>query len=480
MPVCRQIAGQLREAILRGRLRPGALLPASRTLAIDLGVSRTTSLHAYEQLVAEGFLEARRGSGTRISARLGSDDSVDEAFTRTFPGSGAAHHDAAPERRDIFFDPEPPVAAFQPGIPAFDTFPRSRWARLLQRHGRRGDQFILDYAHPGGYGPLRQAIARYLVSSRGLQCSAEQLVIVSSARAAVSVACAVLLPPGSAAVVEDPGYNTGRSCLEAAGAAIVAVSVDGRGLRVDDPAMRAPAVRLVYTTPAHQWPTGVTLSAPRRLRLLEWAHRQNAWIIEDDYDSEFRYSSPPVATLHSLADGERVVYVGTFSKTLVPSIRCAYLVVPRRRREVFAEAAFKRGCEPSLHVQAALSDFIDEGHFARYIVRMRKVYRRRRDRLASALRASFGGLVDIALPDGGLQLVASLPATLPAREVSVRAARADLVARDIAVYYRASPAPNALHLGFGAVTEGEIDGAVERLRDAVSDLACARSVGPSR
>jgi GntR family transcriptional regulator / MocR family aminotransferase len=464
LPFYRQVSDQLRTAILCGRLAPGTYLPASRALALDLGVSRITTLQAYDQLLAEGFLESRRGSGTRVATSLAEKPGVTESATQSLFQTAPVHTEVHLQE---LYDREPSGVAFQPGIPAYDAFPRLRWARLLQRHALRNDQFILDYAHIGGYAPLRHELAKYFNGSRGVTCTPEQILIVTSTRAAIEVAARILWPAGSIVAVENPGYVVAKRVLNAAGFGLRLVAVDGQGLRVEDFVSSSEGCVGAYVTPAHQWPTGVTLSASRRVALLDWAARRGAWILEDDYDSEFRFDSPPVGTLHSLGSG-RVLYIGTFSKTLVPSIRTAYMVVPTDLIDTFMHAVYLHGLEPALHVQAALADFLGDGHFARHVAGMRKLYARRRALLVRALEDAFGDRLRLHCPAGGLQLIAYLPEGVSAPMVSRLAAEVDLVARPMSVYHLSGTAPEALHLGFAAVPEAEIEQKVARFRAAVS------------
>ena len=466
-PLYRQLYEQIRSAVISGTLAAGTKVPASRALAAGLGVSRITVLQAYDQLIAERFLESLRGSGTQVASLFDDETERREAIV-----DAVFRERIDPTALSAFRLPgDPPASpAFRPGIPAFDTFPRLLWSRLLKRHGQRIDQSALDYAHVGGYAPLRQAIAAYLVASRGVRCAPDQVVVVSSARAATALVCEVLLQRGDVVVVEDPGYLTARRCLENAGMRIAPVPVDSDGLRVREIAGRAPAGRLAYVTPSHQWPTGVALSLERRLELLKWAHGYEAWVLEDDYDSEFRFGEPPLTALHGLADGERVIFLGTFAKVLAPSVRCAYLVVPHDRARDFGDLAYLRGCEPSLHVQAALSDFILDGHFARHIQRMRKVYRTRRDRVIQGFVDVFGDRFRFRPVRGGLSLVADIAADVPAREIERRARQRAISAWAVDDYYVKEAPPNALHLGFAAVREPEIGPSVQRLREAIADL----------
>ncbi|AUH34526.1 PLP-dependent aminotransferase family protein [Paracoccus tegillarcae] len=463
-PIYRQISDQLRGAILDGRLCAGSYLPASRVLAGDLGISRNTSMQVYDQLIAEGFLESRRGSGTRVSTTLRSKPAIGQAETRALFRTLPAHTQL--QTQDLYLG-EPPGCAFQPGIPAFDAFPRLTWARLLKRHALRADQFILDYAHAGGYMPLRQELAKYLTASRGVACAPEQILIVTSTRAAIMAVAALLWPRQSTVAVEDPGYLVAKRALSQAGHHLRLVILDRHGARVNDLIARPEGCVGVYLTPAHQWPTGVTLSASRRIALLDWAARTDAWVLEDDYDSEFRFDSPPVATLHSYGSG-RVIHIGTFSKTLAPSLRTAYFVVPPEFAEQFNQQVFLHGVEPPLHVQAALADFLAEGHFARHIARMCKLYAKRRSLLIAALQDKFGDRLRLDVPAGGLQLIARLPGDVPASAIAKSAASQDLVARPMLAYQLERAPPNALHLGFAAVPEYQIAPLVARLHAAIS------------
>jgi GntR family transcriptional regulator/MocR family aminotransferase len=315
---------------------------------------------------------------------------------------------------------------------------------------------------------LREMIARYLVTSRGVSCSPAQVIVVAGVRAAISLACSVLTKPGETAAWGDPGYRWARGSLELAGLRIIPVAVDDSGLRVGDLATRAPDARLVYVTPCHHWPTGVTMSPGRRNKLLAWARTRRAWILEDDYDSEFRFDGPPSRPLAAESGGERVIFVGTFANTLAPSIRCAYLVVPETLEQRFVDNAIYLGVEPALHIQAALADFIGEGYYTRHIQTMRKVYRARRDVLEQSLTESLGHRLAVRHPAGGLQLVADLPPNISAEAVSDLAARRDLTIRPMSIYYAARAPLNALHLGFAAVPEPEIAPAVHRLAEVIA------------
>ncbi len=468
-PLYRQISRQIDHAVDEERLSPGTYLPASRGLAAHLGVSRLTVLSAYELLVADGLLETMTGSGTRVSAALPWPSPATAPSNATIP-EVLGNRPLEPVAPAWLSQPLAPIA-FQTGIPALDQFPRRVWSRLLRRHGLRGDRDILDYGHRGGYAPLRDTIARYLMTSRGVRCSPSQIIVVAGVKAAISVACSVLTTCGDMAVWGDPGYRWARASMELSGLRVASVAVDDQGLRVSDLARRVPDARLVYVTPSHHWPTGVTLSPDRRRALLAWARRQKAWILEDDYDSEFRFDDPPSRPLKAEPDSDPAIFIGTFAKTLAPSIRCAYLVAPECLEQRFVEHAIYSGAEPALYIQAALADFMNEGYLTRYIQHMRKVYHARRDTLERALAETLGTRVAVRHPAGGLQLVVDLPSNISAEAVSERAARRELTARPMSIYYDAGPPPNALHLGFAPVPEPDIGPAVQRLAEVIDTVA---------
>ena len=413
LPLFRQIYFELRSAIVTDRLPAGSLLPSSRTLAREFRVSRNTVLNAYDQLVAEGYLETSEGSTTSV-AKLTSDGGyqatkpvklVDAAAKPVISKRGRDLQSASAPIEDL-----PEVVAFTPGVPAFDEFPIKVWARILafQAHRMQPDMADND-CHIGGYGPLREALTSYLRSSRMVACESDQIFVVSSARAGLDLICRLVGDPGTSCLVEEPGYNAAKNVIRAAGLKIVPVPVDAEGLRIELRERRDPRARLAFVTPSHQWPTGVSLSAARRQQLLDWAERQNAWVIEDDYDSEFRFDSRPLATLQGLDGGRRVCYIGTFSKVLFPSLRTAYVVVPRSLISAFRQAIFFAGQEPSLHIQSALAEFIHEGHFFSHIRRMRRVYKRRQASFVTTLARELGDLIPIERPAGGMQLSLTLP-----------------------------------------------------------------------
>ena len=414
VPLYRQLYDALRDAILSGRLRPGSRLPSTRALADDLGASRNTVLAAFGQLLAEGYLEGRVGAGTTVARTL------PETLLRARPEVEGTKQPGRRPRlsrrgaqllgtRGGVANAAIAAQPFRPGLPGLDAFPFDLWTRLVARRWRRVPRQLLDYGDPAGYAPLREAIAAYLGEARAVRCEASQVIVVTGAQQAVDLAARVLLDPGDTAWVEDPGYQGARGALIAAGIRLAPVPVDAEGLDVRRGARSAPGARLVYVTPSHQYPLGVTMSLNRRLALLEWASASGAWILEDDYDSEYRYAGRPLAALQGLDTAGRVIYAGTFSKVLFPALRLGYLVVPPELVDAFVAArALADRHSPSV-TQAALADFIDGGHFARHVRRTRALYAERQAALVHAARRTLGGLLEVAPAEAGMHLMGWLP-----------------------------------------------------------------------
>lgn len=476
-PLHRQLYEALRAAILGGRLPAGSRLPATRGLAARLAISRNTVLEAYAQLLAEGYVEGRVGSGTYVARVLPEDllaASPAERPVTTPPRRPAgllsrrgARLIAAPVATPGAA-PEQPVISFRPGQPAFDAFPFDVWWRMVERRWRQPPRELLSYGDPAGYLPLREAIAGYLRSARAVRCDARQVVIVSGSQQALDLAARLLLDEGDAAWVEDPGYHGARAALAGAGARCIAVPIDAEGLDVAAGAARAPAARLAYVTPSHQYPLGVTMSLARRLALLEWAERAGAWVLEDDYDSEYRYAGRPLASLQGLDRAGRVCYVGTFSKVLFPSLRLGYLVAPPDLAGAFAAARAVVDRHAPTVEQAALADFIAEGHFARHIRRMRALYAERQAALVAAAREHLAGALALAPAEAGMHLVGWLPAGADDLAASARAAAAGVEAPALARYVLETPRPGGLLLGYTALDAMQIGAGVRRLAAALA------------
>ncbi|HJZ49027.1 MAG TPA: PLP-dependent aminotransferase family protein [Roseiflexaceae bacterium] len=477
-PLYQQLYERLRTAILAGQLQPGAALPSMRTLAAEMGISRNTTALAYELLQLEGYIESRVGSGTRVVQ-------VQPEQLAQMPARPTHRHqaDAAPpqdlaRRCQLLLDtPDSGVedagppgevrSPFRIGEPDVAAFPYDIWARLVAHHARHSLPTVARYQSAQGYTPLREAIAAHIGITRGVHCAPEQIVLTAGSQGALDLIGRVLLNPGDQAWVEAPGYTGARGALLAAGAALVPVPVDQEGMDVAAGQAQCAAARLAIVTPSHQFPTGVTMSLRRRLELLQWANTAHAWLVEDDYDSEFRFSGRPLEALHGLDRAGRVIYIGTFSKTLYPSLRLGFLVAPMALLPGFL--AMRRLIDTHLPLleQLALADFITQGHFARHIRKMRLRYRERRDALVGALREALGDLLEVAVPEAGLHLVAWLPATLRAEDVVARAAHYGLPIRTITQPRPHAPAREGLVFGFAAVSPAELRAGVRTLARAV-------------
>ncbi len=467
-PAGRWLYAAIRAGILDGRLRPGARLPASRELAHHYGLARGTVVQAFEELTSEGYLEARVGSGTRVSRIL-----PDHLLTVARPAATLPLAVPGPPRplsdlgRRLSRAPyleAGPIHAFRANQPALDLFPMALWAQVAGRRLRRAPNGLLLSCGPMGYGPLQVAIADYLTTSRGVVCVPEQVAIVSGVQEALDLAARLFLNPGDRVAVEDPGYDGAALVFEACGATVVPVPVDEEGLTLDEPALAG--ARLVYVTPAHQFPLGVAMSLARRLALLEWARTSGALIFEDDYDSEYRYSGRPLPALQGLDGHGRVLFAGSFSKVLFPSLRLGYLVVPTDLVDLFAAMLSITRRHAPLPEQAVLADFIADGHFGRHVRRMREVYAERLAVLQEHAAERLAGLLEISGIEAGLQTVGWLRCGISGERAVQTAARREVEVSSLARSYRGRAPRDGLHLGFAAVDPQE-------LRRGVRDLAAA-------
>jgi GntR family transcriptional regulator/MocR family aminotransferase len=484
-PLHHQLYEGLRTLILEGHLPPRMRLPSTRMLAVDLDVSRNTVLNAFERLVAEGYLLGRAGGGTRVSGTLPDDilQARAPAVRRRRkpahrrPSRRAAVTMTLPVRQQLALPPQG-VRAFRQGASALAEFPTEIWGRLARRRWRRSGIGTLYYDTAAGYAPLRQAIATYLQTARGVICEASQVLVVSGSQQALDLATRVLLDPGDTVWIEEPGYDGARGAFLSGGARLVPVPVDSEGLNVAKGIDRAPHARLAYVTPSHQFPLGITMSLRRRLELLRWASSSGSWLIEDDYDSEFRYANRPLAALQGLDPEACVIYAGTFSKVLFPALRLGYLVVPPALVDTFAKVRLLADVHAPTFMQAVLADFMMEGHFARHIRRMRMLYRERQEALLEAARRYLGGLLEVRPGDGGMHLLGWLPAGVSDQEASRRAAAEGVETMPLSFFSLRRVRCGALLLGYTALTPAQIGDGAQRLARALEPLCRTATIRP--
>lgn len=431
-PTYRQIYRRYRDAIVQGRLHPGDRVPSVRALAAELNLARGTVEAAYALLIGEGYLQTRGPAGTIVSPDV---RSIDAPAIATTTRPDAIHGRGAP-------------LALQMGLPALDAFPRKLWTRLAGRALRHGGTEALAYPDPQGHSWLRHALSSYLGISRGIVCHPDQIFICAGYRACLELITRTLLRPGDVGWFEEPGYFIARQYLLGAGLNLVPVTVDADGLDVSAAIEQAPDARFAVVTPSHQSPLGVSLSLSRRQALLSWARANQAWLIEDDYDSEFRYVGRPLPALKSLDAVGRVLYTGTFSKVLVPGLRLAYLVVPADRIAAFHCTAHNAQNHCPYWLQATAADFLSEGHFGRHIRKMRNLYAERRQLLAEALREVFDGRLELPLGAGGMHMLARLPPSSDDTAIVDRAFRQGLAIQPLSRWYLGQPAQSGLLMNF--------------------------------
>lgn len=440
-PIYRQLYQRFRESIADGRLRPGDRVPAVRALAAELNLARGTVEAAYQLLIGEGYLTARGAAGTIVTPQLAS------------VGAPTQRPPAAPATHQATHAGTSPLA-LQMGLPALDAFPRKLWTRLAGRQLRQAGVEGLVYPDARGYAPLRAAIASYLGISRGINCHPEQVFVCAGYRACLDLISHTLMGPGATCWLEEPGYFMARNALLEAGAQLVPVPVDDQGLDVAQGIARAPEAGFAVVTPTHQSPLGVSLSLPRRLALLDWANRQGSWIIEDDYDSEYRYQGKPLPALKSLDQQGRVLYTGTFSKVLFPGLRLAYLVVPAEQTPAFARQADRLHNHCPHLQQATVAAFLNEGHFARHLNKMRGLYARRRQWLVEALHQQVGGRLQIDPQAGGMHVVAGLGEGDDV-QIAQRAREVGIAVEPLSQWYLGDGGRQGLVMGFTNVVSAE-------------------------
>ena len=485
----RQLYEALRQRVLDGRLVSGTRLPATRDLAAALSISRNSVVRAYDQLYAEGFIESRVGDGTYVAQlptakklptklSTGFSTGLSPALSTKWAklpedldcevihsgGLGRVQNNHLPQ------PPSGPPRAFRVGVPAFDLFPFEVWAKLNAAFWRKPDLEQLCYGDPAGDGRLRELIAAYLRSSRGMQCSAEQIVITSGAQQAISLCAQLLVEPGDGVAVENPGYRAAGHAFALAGGKLHGVPVDGEGIdcqvlnTLDD-------CRVAYVTPSHQYPLGVVMSLARRLELLAWAERTGGWIIEDDYDGEYRYSGAPLSPLAALDRNGRVLYVGTFGKVAFPALRLGYLVLPPGLVDAFARRRAVDMRHSEISTQAVMAEFMAAGHFQRHIRRMRRAALSRRNALLAGWPSGLAGMGELPSVAAGLHMTVRVDSLAREQQLLAQAHAAGIEVNGLSSYWLAhsiTPVDQraGLVLGFAAVPEADIAVALARLRQA--------------
>jgi len=466
-PLHRQIYDRWRTGILGGRFRRGERVPSTRAFADTYGVSRVTVTAAYDQLLAEGYFETRAGSGTFVSQEL-----PDEAL-RPMRVARSAPKPARRIRLSAYASRLDRIRQLPPSShtlnlsnvsPDLSRFPFPLWRRLISRHLKQACPGIFDHrADPTGHPGLREAIVAYLGRARAVRCDPDQVIVVNGSQQALDLCARMLLDPGDEAAVEEPGYPGARQLFLAHGAALRTLPVTDSGVSIEG---LSSQTRLVHMTPSHQFPTGVSMSLARRLEWIEWARTNGAVVLEDDYDSEYRYSGPPLPAMHSLADegGTSIIYIGTFSNVMFRGLRVGYLVVPRDLVEPFRVAKWMADRHTPLVEQAALADFLREGHFERHIRRMRRLYKHRRDALLDALDRHFGRQVSVRGDAAGLHMTVRFAG---AGDLKARADRSGVGLSSSAIYYLSKPVRHEFILGFSAESERTLREGIRRIATLV-------------
>lgn len=480
LPIYRQIYETIRRSILSGDFHPGRQLPASRVLAKQLGIARMTVVNAYEQLFAEGYLESRGGAGTFVAKHLPED------FLQT-PSVARKKRETPVLSRNLHFSKygknlaqiaptvlrrtqATPAVPFQHGLVAMDKFPFDVWTKLANKVYQTVGRDEFGYGEPAGFYPLRQAIAAYLKAFRAVNCDSEQVIITNGSQHAFDLISRVFLEPKAEVWIENPCYFGAKQVFQSFDAKLVPVAVDRNGFDLADALEQSRKPKLVYVTPSHQFPLGVTMSLSRRLQLLEWASKSETWIVEDDYDSEFRYEGRPLASMQGLDRHERVLYIGTFSKTIFAALRLGCLVVPQDLVGVFTAVRALSGAHSPLVDQATLAEFITEGHFTRHVRRMRRLYEERQDILISEVKKRISDRLEIKKLMSGMHVIGWLPEGVSDKTVAETAARYGVKVAAVSSHSLTDwNQRGGLILGYTATGEKQIKHGIAQLAKALED-----------
>jgi GntR family transcriptional regulator / MocR family aminotransferase len=470
IPMYRQVYEWFRRAIMAGQLRPGQRVPSTRGLAAELKMSRIPVSSAYDQLHEEGYFETFVGAGTCVARSIPC-DALDQPVKKQSEASRQVSQNKTPRRISVRAAllrgaPQPwlsNLGAFRVSLPALEHFPVGVWSKLVNRHSRNQTRQSMAYGDAMGYWPLRETVAEYLGAVRAVRCEPSQILVTTGAQQGIQLAGQVLLDANDRVWIEEPGYPGARKALMTAGAQLIPIPVDEEGLNVAEGIRRARAADAVYITPSHQYPLGMTMNATRRMLLLNWAARTGAWIIEDDYDSEYRYGGRPIPSLQGLDTSARVIYVGTFSKVMFPALRLGYVVIPKDLVDAFSTARDANDQFSSTLYQAVMTDFIREGHFARHIRRMRMLYQQRRTALVEAIHKQMPGKLEVIGAEAGMHLVALLPEGVNDLAISKKAAELGIAAMPLTSCYESAPIRGGLILGYGGTDVRQIQQGIRKL-----------------
>lgn len=468
-PLYRQLEEQIRDAIWSQRINTGERLPSTRLLAKQLGVGRNTVINAYDQLIAEGFLLARNGSGTRVSDAVPGDEPPQpnsrgqKTFEIRLSEKVRAIDQVLPW---LHWDDEQGALPFRPHTPSSDAFPYKIWTRLTTTRQRQMPHKLLQNADSRGYRPLREAVAGHLGVARGVNCHSDQVMITAGAQQGIELLAKILIDPGDVVVMEEPGYTPAAISFELAGARIVRIAVDDEGLDIEELQQRVSAARLIYVTPNNHFPLGVTMSLQRRAALLQWAQECGAVIIEDDYNGEYRYTGRPLPALYSLAELGRVVYMGSFSKLLFPALRIGYMVVPEALIDHLAAARWLLDRHSPPLEQAVLTDFIDQGHFVRHLCRMRTLYADRQQALIRASAKYLKGILSVPTMPGGLHLIGWLAPDVSEERLLAAGVGENIELLPVSLFSTRQVSTAGIILGYAPFTEEQIETSCNRLAQA--------------
>ncbi len=467
VPLYKQLYNLLREGILSGRFKGGLKLPGTRTFSSELKISRNTVALAFEQLNIEGYITGEIGAGTYITK---------EIPDKLLPvrNSGGVNRKKSSLKIQKKFEPpelllrnsqEDKIIPFQNGLPSLDDFPFKTWLKIINRNGTIIPKLQFGYKSAAGYQPLRRAIADYLKTYRAVNCVPEQIIIINGSQQGLDLISRILLKANDHVMLEDPGYFGTKASVLYSGAKIFPVPVDDEGINIDFAVKKYPKSDFIYTTPSHQFPLGSIMSISRRIKLLEYANKNNAWIIEDDYDSEFRYTGSPLPSLQGMDKFMRVIYIGTFSKVLFPGLRLGYLVLPDEEMvEAFAVAKTVVDRQSPIFDQVILTKFIEEGHFTKHIRKMRMIYKERQEFLIEEIKRELNGLLEVKPSDAGMHIVAWLPGNFSDKQVSVSAKANDLVVYPLSEYVIKAKRKPGLIIGYTGFNKDELRAGIGKLK----------------